>query len=114
MIRGIYSVTVPGQQPVAAAEASDFGQQPASAAASPDFGQQPGAASPAQQGLSQSGGQVFFGQQPGVPSTAQHGLLGSSGHVFVSDPHSAFRGHSPSVFSAKKACEAVHVALFVA
>ena len=103
---------MPGQQPILAATvASAFGQQPASATASPDFGQQPGATSPAQHGLVQSAGHAVFGQ---LPDSAQHGLLESSGQVLSTEPQAAFRAHSPSAFSANKACEAVHVALFVA
>ena len=99
---------MPGQQPVLAATvASVLGQQPEAS----DFGQQSGLTSPAQHGLVQSAGHAVLGQ---LPDSAQHGLLESSGQVLSAEPHAVFRAHSPSAFSAKKACEAVHVAFFVA
>jgi hypothetical protein len=81
-------VLATGQQPVFAAEASDFGQQPV-------------LASPAQHGFAQSAGQAFDSSlaQHGLvhPAghsldalTAQHGLVESSGQVFAAEPHSAF------------------------
>jgi hypothetical protein len=87
---------VPGQQPVAAAVASDFGRQP-------------GASFSAQQGFVQSGGQAVFGQQSGVPSTAQQGLVQSAEQVFATEAHSVFREHSTVAFSAKKAWDFWHV-----
>jgi hypothetical protein len=97
-ITGIYSVTVPGQQPVEAADASDFGQQSC-------------LASSAQHGLVQPSSHAVFGQ---LSDSAQHGLLASAGHVFATDSHSVFPVHSPSTFAAKTACEAVQVVSFVA